>query len=469
MYAMNAKASSLRDLPSVDRLISEPDLRDLVESYPHDLLVDLARQQLEMERASIAMGKPAPSVGDLAAAVADRLRSLASSGPRRVINATGVVLHTNLGRAPLSDEVLEAMSAVSAGYSDLEFDLETGARGSRNAHIERLLCQLTGAEAALVVNNNASAVLLALTALAKRKEVIVSRGQAVQIGGGFRIPEVMKQSGARLIEVGTTNSTYIRDFEQAITARTAALMRVHSSNFRIVGYTQEVALEDLVGLGLRYDLPVLDDLGSGCFLDSTGFGLGPEPTVQESVSLGVGLACFSGDKLVGGPQAGIIVGRKHLVDRLKKHPMARAVRIDKTRMAGLAVTLLAYLKGEAVQRIPIWQMIAAPPQEMERRAERWAQVLGDLSRVVDGESMVGGGSLPGSTLPTKLVAIGRTTKKGEQNAGQLLARRLREHEPPIVGRLSGNVLLLDPRTVLPDEDEALVKALRDAAADLRDT
>ncbi len=467
MYAVSAKESRFRDLPSVDRLMSEPVMQGLRKTYPHDLLVDLARQQLEMERVSIAMGRPSSSVGEIADAVSARVQALASSGPHRVINASGVILHTNLGRAPLSKEALAAMSEVSAGYSDLEFDLDTGARGSRNAHIEHLLCQLTGAEAALVVNSNASAVLLALTVLAKRREVIVSRGQAVQIGGGFRIPEVMRQSGAKLIEVGTTNSTYIHDFEQAITVRTAALMRVHSSNFRIVGYTQDVDLEDLVGLGLRYDLPVFDDLGSGCFLDSTKFGLGPEPTVQESVSLGVGLACFSGDKLVGGPQAGIIVGRKNLVDKLKKHSMVRAMRIDKTRLAGLAVTLLAYLKEEAVERVPVWRMIAAPLDEMDRRATLWAKAVGDLARVVDGESMVGGGSLPGSTLPTKLVAVGRQTKKGEQNTGQLLSRRLRKHEPPVVGRLSGNVMLLDPRTVLPEEDEALVQALRDAAASIR--
>jgi len=467
MCAVNTEVSRLRDLPSVDRLMSEPAVKDLIKAYPRDLLVDLARQQLELERVSIALGRPCPSAGAIASAVGARLQALVSSGPRRVINASGVILHTNLGRAPLSAEALAAMSEVSVGYSDLEFDLASGARGSRNVHIEQLLCQLTGAEAGLVVNNNASAVLLALTALARRKEVIVSRGQAVQIGGGFRIPDVMKQSGARLVEVGTTNSTYVSDFEQAITERTAALMRVHSSNFRIIGYTEDVALEDLVALGLRYDLPVFDDLGSGCFLDTTKFGLGPEPTVQQSISLGVGLACFSGDKLVGGPQAGIIVGRKHFIDKLKKHPMARAMRIDKTRMAGLAVTLKAYLKGEAVERVPIWQMIAAPLDEMDRRAAQWARALGDMARVVDGESMVGGGSLPGSTLPTRLVAVGRQTKKGERNTGQILARRLREHEPPVVGRLSGNVLLLDPRTVLPGEDEAVVQALRDAAAGIR--
>jgi len=469
MFAMTSEESRFRDLPSVDRLMSEPGISKLRESYPHDLLVDLARQQLELDRVSISQGSRCPSVDEIVESIRARVEALASPDPRRVINASGVILHTNLGRAPLSEETIAAMDKGSRGYSNLEFDLDSGARGSRNTHIEQLLCQLTGAEAGMVVNNNASAVLLALTALARRKEVVVSRGQAVEIGGGFRIPEVMRQSGTKLIEVGTTNSTNIQDFEQAISPRTAALLRVHSSNFKIIGYTQNVALEELTALGLRYDLPVLDDLGSGCLLDTAQFGLDAEPTVQESISLGVGLACFSGDKLIGGPQAGIIVGRKHLVDKLRRHPLARAMRIDKTRLAGLAATLVHYLKGEALDKIPVWQMISAPLDEMQKRAEHWARELGDLARVVEGESMVGGGSLPGTTLPTRLVAIGKRTRKAEHNTAQLLARRLRTQDPPVVGRLSGNALLLDPRTVLPGEDEALVQALRDAMAGISDS
>jgi L-seryl-tRNA(Ser) seleniumtransferase len=383
-----------------------------------------------------------------------------------VINASGVILHTNLGRAPLSEEVIEAMNLVSRGYCNLEFDLDAGIRGSRDTHVEQLLCELTGAEAALVVNNNASAVLLALTALAKRREVIVSRGQAVEIGGGFRIPEVMKQSGAKLVEVGTTNITHARDFEEAITPRSAALLRVHSSNFRVVGFTSSFSLEELVALGNQHGLPVLDDLGSGCLLDTTRFGLDPEPTVQESVSRGAGLAMFSGDKLIGGPQAGVIVGKKHLVDRLRKHPLARAVRIDKLRLAGLIATLIPYLKGEATTTVPVWQMISAPLDDLERRARLWANEAGDLARVMEGESMVGGGSLPGGTVPTRLVAVGKPVRKGEKNVAQMMAQRLRANEPPIVGRLSGNVLLLDPRTVLPGEDVAVLEGLRRAAAGL---
>jgi L-seryl-tRNA(Ser) seleniumtransferase len=357
------------------------------------------------------------------------------------------------------------MNQVATGYCNLEFELDSGLRGSRDTHTEQLLCQLTGAEAALVVNNNASAVLLALTTLSKKKEVIVSRGQAVEIGGGFRIPEVMRQSGAKLVEIGTTNCTYAQDYEQAITPRTAALLRVHSSNFKVVGFTQSVTLEELVALGKRYNLPVFDDLGSGCLLDTTRFGLDSEPMVQQSITLGVDLALFSGDKLLGGPQAGIIVGKKQLVNKLRKHPLARAVRIDKIRLAGLVATLIHYLKGEAEEKIPVWRMISTPESELERRAGLWAQALGGLAQVIEGESMVGGGSLPGSTLPTRLVAIGGQ-RKGK-NMAQALAQRLRCQEPPVVGRISENLLLLDPRSVLPEEDEAVLQSLRSAIAELR--
>ena len=467
MSVVDRMENRFRRLPSVDRLMSEDMIKQLRDEYPHDLLVDLIRQHLEQDRVSIALGNPCPSINEIVESVCARAQALASPNPRPVINASGVILHTNLGRAPLSQEAIAAMDLASKGYCNLELDLDSGTRGSRNIHIEGVLCQLTGAEAALVVNNNASAVLLALTALAKRREVIVSRGQAVEIGGGFRIPEVMKQSGAKLVEVGTTNSTYAQDFEQAIGQRTAALLRVHSSNFKIVGFTHVVTLEELVALGNRHELPVFDDLGSGCFLDTTEFGLDPEPMVQQSISLGVGLAFFSGDKLVGGPQAGLIVGKKHLVDKLKKHPLARAVRIDKVRLAGLVTTLIPYLKGEAVNNIPVWRMISAPLDEMEKRATHWAQALGDLAQVIEGESMVGGGSLPGGTLPTRLVAVGKQGKKREQNVAQILAQRLRTQEPPVVGRLSGSILLLDPRSVLPEEDQAVLQALRSAVASLR--
>ena len=459
--------SKFRQLPSVDRLLSEDRIKQLEGSYPRLLLVDLVRQCLEQERLSISLGNPCPSINEIVESVCSQVQALANPSLRPVINATGVILHTNLGRAPLSQEAMAAMNVAARGYCNLEFDLTSGLRGSRHIHIEQILCQLTGAEAALVVNNNASAVLLALTALAKKREVIVSRGQAVEIGGGFRIPEVMRQSGAKLVEVGTTNCTYLEDYEQAIGQRTAALLRVHSSNFRVLGFTHSVALEELVALGSRYHLPVFDDLGSGCLLDTTRFGLDPEPMVQQSIACGVGLAFFSGDKLLGGPQAGIIVGEKPLVDKLKKHALARAVRIDKIRLAGLVATLIHYLKDEAVTKVPVWRMISAPVAEIEKRAEVWAQALDGLAQVIEGESMIGGGSLPGGTLPTRLVAIGGGSKRKDKDLAQALAQRLRHQEPPVVGRISGNLLLLDPRSVLPEEDQTMLQALRSATAELK--
>ena len=458
--------SMFRHLPSVDRVLSDERLRRLEKSYPHSLLVNLVRQHLEGDRLSIAAGNPCPSIDEIVASVCAHVRTLENPSLRPVINATGVILHTNLGRAPLSKEAMAAMDAAAKSYCNLEFDIDSRMRGSRNTHLEPVLCQLTGAEAALVVNNNASAVLLALTALAKKKEVIVSRGQAVEIGGGFRIPDVMRQSGAKLIEVGTTNCTYIADYEEAINPRSAALMRVHSSNFRLVGFTHFVTLDELVTLGNHYDLPIFDDLGSGCFLDTTKFGLDPEPMVQQSVAIGAGLVFFSGDKLMGGPQAGIIVGKKQLMDRLKKHPLARVVRIDKIRLAGLVTTLIHYLKGEAVNKIPVWRMISAPLEEIDQRARLWAQSLKGLATVVEGETMIGGGSLPGGTLPTRLVAVGGEGKRKHQNIAQVLSQRLRCQEIPVVGRVSGNILLLDPRSVLPEEDKIVLKSLQGAAAGL---
>jgi len=457
--------SEFRRLPSVDRVISEERIQQLAGEFPRELLVSLVRQQLEQERLAIVAGNKCSSIDQIVTSVSEQLGRLETPILRPVVNATGVILHTNLGRAPLSREAIAAMETVSKDYSNLEFDIDGGIRGIRHVHIEQILCQLSGAEAALVVNNNASAVLLGLSALARRKEVIVSRGEAVEIGGSFRIPDVMRQSGSKLIEVGTTNCTYIADYEEAITPRTAALMRVHSSNFKVVGFTQAVDIEGLAELGQRNDLTVFDDLGSGCFLDATVYGLAPEPMVQQSVAAGVGLICFSGDKLVGGPQAGIMVGKKQLIDKLKKHPLARAVRIDKIRLAGLAATLLHYLKGEATGKIPIWRMISASVEEIAQRAEVWAEASGGSSQVVDGESMVGGGSLPGSTLPTRLVAIGEGKVKGKALA-QRLARELRRNESfPVIGRISDDVLLLDPRSVLPEEDKIMIQALKGLVAE----
>ncbi len=456
--------SGFRNLPSVDKLLGDERIDQLKGAYPHPTLVSLVRQHLDQLRLSIGLGNPCPSFDEIVGSICQSAQTLGQPGPRQVINASGVILHTNLGRAPLGEKAIAAMELAAKGYTNLEFELTSGRRGSRQVHIESLLCQVTGAEAALVVNNNASSVLLALSALAKGREVIVSRGQAVEIGGGFRIPDVMRQSGAKLVEVGTTNCTYLADYEQAITPKTAALLRVHTSNFKVIGFTQTIALEELIQLGDRYGLLILDDLGSGCLLDTTKFGLDAEPMVQDSIASGVGLAFFSGDKLLGGPQAGLIVGKKSLIDRLKKHPLARVVRIDKIRLAGLAATLLSYLKGEAVSSIPVWRMISMPLEEIKRRAEEWCHSLSDLASVVAGESMVGGGSLPGSTLPTMLVAFRKQGKEGK--LAQELAQNLRCQQPPVVGRIERNVLLLDPRTVLPEQDEAMLQALRSALRSL---
>ena len=454
-------SSEFRRLPSVDRLLVEERIKELAKDYPHDRLVGIIRQCLEGERLAIASGKSSSSLDEIVKSIHSEVNRLGHLSLRPVINATGVILHTNLGRAPLSREAIAAMETTARNYCNLEFELDSGDRGSRDDHLEQVLCQLTGAEAALVVNNNAAAVLLALTAVGRRKEVIVSRGEAVEIGGGFRITDIIRQSGARLVEVGAANCTYITDYEEAITPRTAALLRVHSSNFRVIGFTHAVTFEEMVELGRRHNLPVIDNLGSGGFLDTTAFGLGPEPMVQQSMALGAGLACFSGDKLVGGPQAGIIVGKKELIDKLKKHPLARAVRIDKIRLAGLGATLIHYVKGEAVDKIPVWTMIGTPVTAIEKRARAWAAATEGMGRVIDGESMVGGGSLPGSTLPTKLVAIGGDGKRRGGNMAQIRAKRLRQSNPPVIGRISEDVLLLDPRTVLPEEDKIVIKALKE--------
>ena len=451
-------STEYRKVPGVDQLLSHPQIASLEAEYPRAFIVNLIRKQLEEARRKIEAGGQCPAINDIVLSLRRNLDGLVNPSLRTLINATGVILHTNLGRAPLSKATITAMSDISTGYSNLEFDVAKGIRGSRQTHIEHLLCQITGAEAALVVNNNASAVLLGLSALAKRKEIVVSRGQAVEIGDSFRIPDVMRQSGAKLVEVGTTNCTYARDYENAITNSTAALLRVHSSNFKVVGFTNEITIEELVTVGNKYHLPVFDDLGSGCLLDTTIFGLAEEPQVQTSVAAGVALTFFSGDKLLGGPQAGIIVGKKEYIDKLKRHPLARAVRIDKIRLAGLIATLVHYLRGEAISTIPIWQMISANLNEINLRAEIWAAATNGLGQVVDGESMVGGGSLPGGTLPTKLAAI---SIEGKKNAAFVLklSQALRNYTTPIIGRINDNVLLLDPRSVLPEEDEIVTRAL----------
>jgi L-seryl-tRNA(Ser) seleniumtransferase len=447
----------LRKLPSVDRLLQSHELAELEAQHGHQVVVEAARAALDDARQAILAGATAPAPHELVATVAAHVTQAITPTLRPVINATGVIIHTNLGRAPLSRATMEAMTAVGRGYSNLEYDLDAGQRGSRYGHAEALLTRLTGAEAALVVNNNAAAVLLMLSALARDREVIISRGQLVEIGGGFRIPDVMRQSGARLVEVGTTNRTYIEDYAAAITEESAALMRVHFSNFRQVGFTHETTLEELVALAREHGLLVLDDLGSGSLLDTAEFGLAHEPMPQESIAAGTDLVSFSGDKLLGGPQAGVIVGRRELIARLRRFPLTRALRVDKTTLAGLQATLLHYLKGEATTEVPVWRMIATPVEELERRARTWERELAGRVKVevVEGASTVGGGSLPGETLPTRLLAL-RVPSPDD------LARRLRACDPPVVARIEDGALVLDPRTVLPEQDEELLRVLAQA-------
>ena len=380
-----------QNLPSVDRVLSSRRIRSLAQDYTHEWVTGVVREQIEEARGDIRNGNNASTLDEIVDSVATRIERLGRVSPRPVINATGVIIHTNLGRAPLSLEAMEAMVQAAEGYSNLELDLVEGKRGSRQSHVEPLLRQLTGAESALVVNNNAAAVLLGLTALARGKEVIVSRGEEVEIGGGFRIPEVLLQSGASLVEVGTTNRTYASDYESAITSNTAALLKVHASNFRIEGFTESASVGELVEIGKRHGIPVLHDIGSGCLLHTEEFGLLHEPTPQESITAGADLVFFSGDKLLGGPQAGIVVGKKALVRRLEAHPLARALRVDKMSVAALGATLLHYIRGEAEGKVPIWRMIATSAEELEDRAYHWQSAIGGRARIVRDRSTIGGG------------------------------------------------------------------------------
>ena len=439
---------SLRDLPSVDRLLTADEADELIATYGRPLTVQAFRANLESARKAIQLGQSTPQEAELISETRATLQSWLLPSLRPVINATGVIIHTNLGRAPLSDDARRAVAGVASGYSTLEYDLDAGERGSRDAHAEHQLVRLSEAEAALVVNNNAAAVLLALTVLAPEKEVLVSRTQLIEIGGGFRIPQIMEQSGAMLREVGTTNRTHVKDFEEAVTDKTALILRAHHSNFKIVGFTTEPSLAELLEIGRRHELPVLDDLGSGALLDTAPFGLGHEPMVQESVREGAPLIAFSGDKLVGGPQAGILVGQKALIDELRRHPMARAVRPDKMCLAGLSATLNHYLMNEAPSKVPIWRMISEDEDRLKERAGNWVRQIGN-GEVVAGRSTVGGGSLPEETLPTSLLAL-RVPQPNH------FTDRLRESNPPIIARVEKDQVVLDPRTVLPDEESGLI-------------
>ena len=433
----------------------------MAASFSREWVVELVRRELDQARARIRRGDGVAGLEEVASLVCRRAEETMRPEPRRVINATGVIIHTNLGRAPLSRAAMRAAEEAALGYSNLEFDLASGRRGSRQAQLESLLRELTGAEAALAVNNNASAVLLGLLALAAGREVIVSRAEAVEIGGGFRVPDVLRQSGATLVDVGTTNRTYLRDYEEATTSDTAAYLKVHASNFRVEGFTAEVGMRELAELGDRLGVAALHDVGSGSLLPTEKYGLVHEPMPQESVKAGMGLAFFSGDKLLGGPQAGIVVGRRELVSQLARHPLARAVRIDKLSLASLTATLVHYLKGEAEREVPVWRMISATPHSLKERAMRWQSSLPGPYSVSESRSAIGGGSLPGETLPTWALALDASVVAGR--AGRVM-ELLRESRPPVIGRVEDERVLFDPRTVGPEEDNYLLSALQGLGA-----
>jgi L-seryl-tRNA(Ser) seleniumtransferase len=472
-----ALARALRALPSVDALCNA--LADHWATRgeplpPQAQRSHTARATLQRARETILAGHPVDiSLEALVSEASGYLKSAMQPTPHPVINATGVIINTNLGRAPLSDAALAAVSAIAAGYSALEYDLEHGERGSRLTSVRALLRDVTGAEDALVVNNNAAAMLVALSALASGREVIISRGELVEIGGGFRIPDVLRQSGARLVEVGTTNRTRVADFTTAITSETALLLSVHPSNYRIIGFTTKPALDELAHLAHQHQhqIPLIHDLGSGALLRTEQWGLLHEPMPQESIAAGADLVCFSGDKLLGGPQAGIIVGKAALIAQLEHHPLMRAMRIDKLTLAALHATLQAYPNGTAEQEIPVWRMIAAPADEMKARTAQWAAALRQVGIVADvreGLSTIGGGSMPGETLQTWLCAITpKPVSPSNDTAGDAasaLSARLRSGLTPVVARVLRDHVLLDPRTVLPEQDATLIQTVRDAFA-----
>jgi L-seryl-tRNA(Ser) seleniumtransferase len=456
-------AASLRAIPAVDELLGRPRLLGLAEKAGRSLVIQAARKVLADVRAGLK-NEPAKTqpigLPEIEIEVAARVEALLAPSLRRVINATGVILHTNLGRAPLSAAAAAQIAETATRYSNLEYDIASGERGKRDVHTGRLLAELVGAEAAIVVNNNAAAVFLVLNTLAKGAECIVSRGELIEIGDGFRIPDIMAESGAVLHEVGTTNRTGLRDYERAINERTRLLLRVHPSNFRIIGFTERPSLDELVGLARRHKLPVFEDLGSGCVADLAASGVA-EPVARASCDAGASVVSFSGDKLLGGPQAGIIAGQREIVERIRRNPLFRALRVDKLTIAALEATLKSYLRG-AYNEIPTLRMIRTSAEELASRAAKFAEQLrsslpADAKlEVRAGFSVIGGGSTPDQQLPTHLIAI----TSPRQSPSQLEDRLRRpDRGTPVIARIEDNCLLLDLRTVFPDEELALADAL----------
>ena len=448
----------LRKIPKVDELLRSPFLACTIAKYGEAPVTDAIRRELDALRQGILNQQVTamPELSSLCQQIGKRARLSSMPAFRRVINGTGIILHTNLGRACLSENAAAAVYEAACSYSNLEYDLETGKRGSRYSHVEDILCRLTGAESALVVNNNAAAVLLVLSALTQGGQVVVSRGELVEIGGSFRIPEIMESCGAQLKEVGATNKTHLYDYERAIGEHTKALMKVHTSNYRIIGFSETPALPDLVKLGHTHDLPVIEDLGSGSLLDLNQFGIHDEPTVQDSIRAGVDVVSFSGDKLLGGPQAGIILGKKKYMDILKKHPLNRAMRVDKMTLAALEATLRSYEAGSP-EDIPVVAMLAAKPEALRQKAEHLASLLCGIDLdIIATEGRVGGGSVPNQSLPSYALAFDRDVTKLEET--------LRKGMPPIIGRIHEGKYLLDVRTLMETDFGTIADAVREALA-----
>ncbi len=461
----------LRQLPKIDEIILLLEKKKIFERAPREIVVNTCRSAVGELRETILKDKKGvkrfvpPSLEQVAAAVAQKVESLHRPSLRRVINATGIVLHTNLGRAPLCKEALDHVIDVSRGYSNLEYDLEKGKRGLRYDHVSKILCDLTGAEDALVVNNNAAAVLLVLNTLAAGKEAVVSRGELIEIGGEFRIPEVMEKSGAILREVGTTNRTHLSDYEKAIGERTGLLLKVHTSNFLIMGFTEEVQLPELAALGRKRGIPVMSDLGSGCLIETERFGLKKEPTVQETLKTGVDVVTFSGDKLLGGPQAGIILGRRETLEQIKKNPLNRALRIDKMTLAALEATMRLYLhEEEALTGIRGLRVLTEPVEVVERRAKKLLRLLkkakieGLTLSLKKGSSMAGGGSLPTQEIPSALLSL-----RSSKLSANAVEERLRRFDIPIIVRIAEEEVLFDLRTVDTEELDIIRCALEGLA------
>jgi L-seryl-tRNA(Ser) seleniumtransferase len=452
----------LRNIPSVSELLESPPLKSLVNRVNRNVVVTGVRRFLDdmrtqVQSAAANVHVPAPS--ELAQRIADWIATDQRTSLVPVVNATGIILHTGLGRAPLAAEAIEMMAAIARGYASLEIDLASGERSRRASAVDSLLTRLTGAEAAAVVNNNAGATLVTLAALARGREVIVSRGQLIEIGGSYRLPEIMAASGAILREVGTTNKTRIGDYASAVRPDTAALMRVHTSNYAVVGFTEETPLADLEALARKHDLPVIDDIGSGALVDLAPYGVHGEPVASESIRVGADLVLFSGDKLLGGPQCGVIVGRRVLVEKIMEHPLTRALRVDKLTLAALAATLRLYQDSEMAERaVPLLSLLSTPLENLRQRAERLAPQLAAAGvanvEIIPGQAYVGGGSLPNQALPTMCLAL--APRWGTVDA---LASALRTGSPAVVGRIHDGKLLLDLRSVQPREDVQLVAAV----------